>query len=98
MPILMAPLLFSGLSQAARDVLNSGYVIDVLKLDFITNRNNVEIRVGGTQNLSSNAVFANLDMRSVIKKPNYCKLLTIKVVFLCTWAFKLVFENVDIHF
>lgn len=79
--IPMAPLLFSSLSQAARNVLNSGYVLDMLKFDLITNPNNAEIRISGTQNVTSNAVIANLDVRSVVRTPIYCKLWTIKVMW-----------------
>lgn len=68
----MAPPSYSDLGKAARDVFNSGYVFDVLKLDLKTNQN-VEIKAGGTQHLTSGAVNANLETKYVFKKSNYCE-------------------------
>lgn len=66
----MAPPSYSDLGKAARDVFNSGYVFDVLKLDLKTNQN-VEIKAGGTQHLASGAVNANLETKYVINKSKY---------------------------
>uniref|UniRef100_A0A2S2NA79 Voltage-dependent anion-selective channel protein 2 n=1 Tax=Schizaphis graminum TaxID=13262 RepID=A0A2S2NA79_SCHGA len=66
----MAPPSYSDLGKAARDVFNSGYVFDVLKLDLKTNQN-VEIKAGGTQHLGSGAVNANLETKYVINKSKY---------------------------
>lgn len=68
----MAPPSFSDLGKAARDVFNTGYVFDVLKLDLKTNQN-VEIKAGGTQHLASGAVNANLETKYVINKSKYCE-------------------------
>jgi len=73
----MAPPSFSDLGKAARDVFNTGYVFDVLKLDLKTNQN-VEIKAGGTQHLVSGAVNANLETKYVINKSKYCKSFSIK--------------------
>lgn len=73
----MAPPSYSDLGKAARDVFNSGYVFDVLKLDLKTNQN-VEIKAGGTQHLVSGSVNANLETKYVINKNKYCKLFSIK--------------------
>nr|BAH70519.1 ACYPI000248 [Acyrthosiphon pisum] len=69
-PIKMAPPSYSDLGKAARDVFNTGYVFDVLKLDLKTNQN-VEIKAGGTQHLVSGAVNANLETKYVINKSKY---------------------------
>ncbi|VVC29392.1 Eukaryotic porin/Tom40,Porin, eukaryotic type [Cinara cedri] len=66
----MAPPSYSDLGKAARDVFNSGYVFDVLKLDLKTNQN-VEIKAGGTQHLTSGAVNANLETKYVVNKSKY---------------------------
>lgn len=68
----MATPSYSDLGKAARDVFNSGYVFDVLKLDLKTNQN-VEIKAGGTQHLMSNAVNANLETKYVLNKSKYCE-------------------------
>lgn len=73
----MAPPSYSDLGKAARDVFNTGYVFDVLKLDLKTNQN-VEIKAGGTQHLVSGAVNANLETKYVINKSKYCESFPIK--------------------
>ncbi|XP_050428994.1 voltage-dependent anion-selective channel-like [Adelges cooleyi] len=66
----MAPPSFSDLGKAARDVFNNGYVFDILKLDLKTNQN-VEIKVGGTQHLTSGVVNASLETKYTINKNKY---------------------------
>lgn len=68
----MAPPSYSDLGKAARDVFNSGYVFDVLKLDLKTSKN-VEIKAGGTQHLTSGVTNANLETKYVFNKSKYCK-------------------------
>lgn len=85
----MAPPSYSDLGKAARDVFNSGYVFDVLKLDLKTNQN-VEIKAGGTQHLASGAVNANLETKYVINKSKYRKYNNVRYRFTDSWKKKVV--------
>lgn len=77
----MAPPSFSDLGKAARDVFNNGYVFDILKLDLKTNQN-VEIKVGGTQHLTSGVVNASLETKYTINKNKYRKYISRDIIII----------------